>query len=118
MNRLQKKCFVASAGIHLLLALILLVGPAFISDPKKQEDVPFLDFVPIKTVDELISGGGNPKAKPPAAMPVQPQPEAQPPVSALPPQPEPQPEKAREPDPPKQSEPAWKDEDSFETSKE
>jgi len=29
MNRLQKKCILATAGIHLLLLVILLVGPAF-----------------------------------------------------------------------------------------
>ena len=29
MNRLQKKCFVASAGVHLLLALILFHRAGF-----------------------------------------------------------------------------------------
>ena len=31
MNRLAKKCLIASAGLHLLLFVILLVGPAFLS---------------------------------------------------------------------------------------
>ncbi len=29
MNRLQKKCLMATVGVHLLLIVILLVGPAF-----------------------------------------------------------------------------------------
>jgi len=94
MNRLHKKCFIASAGFHLLLALILFVGPAFVSSNNKSDDVPVLDFTPWKTVDALIKGGGNPGAQPLAAAP-QPQPAA--------PAPPPQPEKVRDPDPPKET---------------
>jgi TonB family protein len=103
MNRLQKKCFIASAGFHVLLALVLLVGPGFLSSPPKPEDVPLLDFIPVKTVDDMISGGGNPNAKPPAALPVPPQ--AQPPPQPQPaeqkplPEPEPDPQPAPEPAP-------------------
>ena len=39
MNRLQKKCFIASAGMHLLLVLILIIGPAFLSSKSKIEDI-------------------------------------------------------------------------------
>ncbi len=88
MNRFQKKCFVASAGFHLLLALILLVGPAFLSSPGKSDDLAVLDFVPVKTVDALVSGGGNPKAQPPAPAPTPqppPQPAAPPPPKVDPP---------------------------------
>jgi TonB family protein len=63
MNRLQKKCFVASAGTHLLLALILLVGPAFLTskNSKPEDDRPLLDIIPSKTVDALVApGGGTP----------------------------------------------------------
>src|SRR5579862_8187810 len=98
MNRLQKKCFIASAGIHLLLALILVIGPGFIASRSKQDDVPILDFIPIKTVDELVSGGGNPKAKSAPALPAQPEPQPQPPVPAAVPQPQPEPPKVKEPD--------------------
>jgi TonB family protein len=118
MNRLQKKCVVASAGIHLLLALILFVGPGFISSQSKPDDQPVLNFVPAKTVDELMApGGGNPNAKPPpAAAPVQPQPQdvAPPPQ----PQPQPQPEKIREPEPQKLSKPIKPQEESLEPAKE
>jgi TonB family protein len=93
MDRLQKKCFIASAGVHLLLALILLVGPAFLVSKSKPDDLPILDFVPLKTVDALVSGGGNPHAKPPPPAPAtKPEPPAPPP---------PQPEKVQ-PDPPKE----------------
>jgi len=98
MNRLQKKCFVASTGFHLLLILILLVGPAFLSGSSKTEDVPLIDFVPVRTVDALISGGGNPKASMPAA-PAQPAP--QPPAPAIQPVRQPEPQKDEVPDPEK-----------------
>ena len=46
MNRMQQKCFVASAGFHLLLVLILLVGPAFLSSKSKSDNSPILDVIP------------------------------------------------------------------------
>ncbi len=122
MNRLQKKCVVASAGIHLLLTLILFIGPGFGSSRSKSDDLPILNFVPFKTVDELVApGGGSPNAKPPPAAPVLPP--AQPPqpqVVTPPPQAEaqPKPEKVREPDPPKEIKPSKPEEDSLEPAKE
>src|SRR5215469_2544267 len=102
MNRLQKKCFIASAGIHLLLVLVLFIGPAFIPSKSKTDDLPILNFVPLKTVDELVApGGGSPKAKPVATAPIQ-QPAPQPMVTPPPPTPQPEPVKPREPDPPKE----------------
>src|SRR5579859_2363947 len=121
MNRLQKKCFVGAAGMHLLLALILFIGPGFLSSRSKPDDLPILNFVPAKTVDELIApGGGNPNAKPPPTpeQPPQPQPQAQPPVTAPPPQPQPAPQKIREPDPVPEVKPPAQDEESLEASKE
>jgi TonB family protein len=97
MNRLQKKCLVGSAGLHLLLLLLLFVGPAFLPSSSRL-DLPVLDFIPVKTVDALVSGGGNPKAAlPPAAVTPAPQPPAPQPVA---PAPEPPKEKAVEPDKP------------------
>jgi TonB family protein len=121
MNRLQKKCFIASAGFHVLLALVLFVGPGFLSKPPKTEDVPVLDFIPVKTVDDMISGGGNPNAKPPAALPVPPQ--AQPPPQPQPaaqkplPEPEPDPQPTPEPAPSKRTVPDFKDTDGTEPTK-
>lgn len=78
MNRLHKKCFIASAGTHLLLMLILFVGPAFLSEKSKFDEIQPINFVPENLVLAAVSGGGNPRAAtrpptPPApATPVSP----------------------------------------------
>ena len=68
MNRLQKKCVVASAGLHLLLALILLVGPAFLA-LAEQAGQSCRCWISSRSRPSmrLVSGGGNPDAKPPPA---------------------------------------------------
>ncbi len=112
MDRLQKKCFVGSVTGHVALIVIVLTSAAFVSSEKKtdpMQDLPVIDFVAFKTVDELIApGGGNPNAaKPPEVMtappviapapaaPVTPEPEPQPqapePEQKAPPEPEPKP---------------------------
>src|SRR6516165_793109 len=93
MNRLQKKCVIASAGFHLLLVLILFVGPGFLSSKSTTPDLPILDFVPIKTVDELVSGGGERTAKPPPAPLEAPKPTPPEPPAPQPPKPDPEPPK-------------------------
>ncbi len=103
MNRLHRKCVIASAGLHLLLILVLFVGPGFLAPKNTLPDMPILDFIPVETVDELISGGGNPNAKPPPAAPnVRPVAEPAPPPPPAPPKPEPEqksePEVLPEPD--------------------
>ncbi len=100
MNRMQKKCVIASAGIHVLLVVILFVGPAFLA-PKNSPvpDMPLLDFVPFETVDALVSGGGDPNARPPAAQPnVRPQ-LAAPVIETPQPTPVREPEQKQEPEP-------------------
>ncbi len=67
MNRLQKKCFIASTGLHLTLSLVLLVGPAFLSPKSQQQNVPLIDFVPAKLIESSLAGGGNPNAESVAA---------------------------------------------------
>src|ERR1043165_5508924 len=112
MNRLQKKCFFVSAGFHLFLALLLMVGPAFLSSRSPLEDMPVIDFVPTKLVDAAVMGGGNPKAQPPPPAPPAPAP---PVVQPSPPPPE----KVRQPDPPKvAAKPSKSDPDSLEMTKE
>ena len=69
MNRLQQKCVIASAGIHSLLLLILLVGPAFLTSKSKSDNSPILDVIPANLIDAAFSGGGNPNAKPPPPAP-------------------------------------------------
>jgi TonB family protein len=88
MNRLQKKCFIGSAGTHLLLAIILIVGPGFLSSKNKTEDLPPIAVIPWKTVDAMVNpGGGNPvrAAATPPAPPSQPTPT--PPAPTPPPAP-------------------------------
>ena len=87
MSRLQKKCFIAASGMHLLLVVILLVGPAFLAaHTRKAEDKDFkiMDVIPGKLIDEAFSGGGTPNAAPPAPAPPQPTPVITPPTPAPP----------------------------------
>ena len=51
MNRLQKKCVIATTGFHLLLLVILFVGPAFFWSQEKPDDTPVLDMIPANLVD-------------------------------------------------------------------
>jgi outer membrane biosynthesis protein TonB len=95
MSRLQKKCIVVSTGLHLLLLGLILVGPAFTSSTTPE--VRMIDFTPTMVVAENIAGGGNPNARPPAAIsPVTPPPQ---PPSQPPPQPKPEPKTAPKPEP-------------------
>ena len=83
MNRLQKKCFIAAAGFHLLLFVILLVGPAFFAPREKADDLTILNYVPANLIDaKMNNNGGKPNVTPPPAPP-----------TPTPPQPEPQEQK-------------------------
>ena len=76
MNRLQQKCFVASAGFHLLLLVILLVGPAFLAPKSKPDNSPVLDVIPGKLIDARFPAAAIPMATPPPpAPPAPPRPE-------------------------------------------
>ncbi len=92
MNRVQKKCVIASLALHALLCVILLVGPAFLSTNNKGVDQPTLEVIPSKIVDSLFSGGGNPKANPPAAQSVVEPPAPAPQTETRPPDPTPKPQ--------------------------
>src|SRR5512135_383091 len=85
MNRTEKKCLFVSLGFHLLLVVILLVGPAFLTPRSKMDDLPVIDFIPLRLTDGTTAGGGNPNARPPAPTPPTPAPPAAAP--APPPQP-------------------------------
>jgi TonB family protein len=65
MSQLNRKCFIASAGMHGLLFLILLVGPAFLMSRDKPEDLPTLEFIPDKLIDEAFYKPVAPPTKPP-----------------------------------------------------
>jgi TonB family protein len=82
MNRLQKKCVIATAGFHLLLLVILFVGPAFFNPKPKADDSQVLDVIPANLIDAAFNSGVK-NATPPAPAPVvapQPTPSAPPPT--------------------------------------
>jgi TonB family protein len=68
MNRLQKKCVIATAGIHLLLLLVLLFGSAFFSPRPKPDETQLLDVIPSATVETALNSGVR-QATPPAPAP-------------------------------------------------
>jgi outer membrane biosynthesis protein TonB len=84
MTRLQKKCFLLSAGMHGLLGVILVGSSAF-SERPSTKSMPILVLIPSKILDEAGAGGGSPE---PAAAPQKSQPAA---PAVQPPQPAPQP---------------------------
>lgn len=92
MNGNQRKFLLVSAAAHGLLAVLLMLGPAFM--PKRKSplvNTPVLHVIPSQLVMEAIAGGGNPE-----------EPVARPPQESAPP-----PTPAREsrpiqPDPPKE----------------
>src|SRR5688572_9141271 len=100
MDRLQKKCFIASSGMHGVLVLVVIFGAAFFTPEKKAPPVETLTIIPAKLLDGVLSGGGgNPKIAPSEAKiqgdtlnPVPTPPTPQPPkpkVTEKPPQPKP-----------------------------
>ncbi len=89
MNRLQKKCVIATAGIHLLLLTILVVGPAFFNPQPKASDTQVLDVIPANLIDAAFSSGVR-GATPPAPAPVVvPPPQPVPPTPVVQPTPPP-----------------------------
>ena len=102
MSRLYKKSFVASGGLHVLLALILIICPAFLaSNPKPSEAQP-IDFIPDILIDSPFAGGGDPNAgRPPARAQTPPAPAPLPAPVPQPPQPKPE---VKEVAPPKTAE--------------
>jgi len=102
MSRLYQKCFIASGGLHTLLALILVYCPAFLVSSPKQSDVQTINFIPELLIDGPFAGGGNPNAgHQPSPTPA---PQAPTPVPVpAPPPPQPKP-RVKETAPPKPAE--------------
>jgi TonB family protein len=90
MNRLQKKCAIATAGVHLLLIVILFVGPAFFYSKPKADDLQVLDVIPANLIDAPFNSGVAAATPPPPAPIAPPQP------------PPPVPEKIEQPKPVKE----------------
>src|ERR1019366_8843807 len=89
MNRLQKKCVIGTAGVHLLLGVILVVGPAFFYSKPKADDLQVLDVIPANLIDAAFNSGVANAAPPPPA-PVTPPPPPPPTPVVTPPAPAPQ----------------------------
>jgi TonB family protein len=73
MNRLYQKSVIASSGVHVLLALILVVCPAFLVPKPKVSDVQPVTFIPDILIDQVFDNpGGSPGRLPPAPTPAPP----------------------------------------------
>ena len=84
MNRLQKKCVIATAGFHLLLLVILFVGPAFFNAKPKVDDTQNITVIPANLIDAVFNSGIK-AAQPPSPTPIvtQPQPTPTPPAPKI-----------------------------------
>jgi len=101
MSRLEKKCFVSSAGAHAFLALLLCLAPILWVTQRPEIMRPALISIPSRLIDGVMSGGGSPKATaPPAPAAAADKPVLAPPAPVIP-KPEPAPAKP-EPKPAKQ----------------
>ena len=69
MNRLQKKCLIVTTGFHLLLIVILLVGPGFFSAKPKPDDAQVLEIIPDTLINEAMSSGVKDAKPPPPTRP-------------------------------------------------
>lgn len=101
MNRIQSKCFAASAFTHAILFSVLVIAPGFITSHDPADALPPLEMLPpdlILTDEPFQGGGGNPSlkepAKPLAPPPAAPKQEAPPPPKAAVVEPAPPPEPA------------------------
>ena len=90
MNRLQKKCLIATAGFHLLLVLVILFGAAFFTSHEKPDETTLLTVIPANLIDAAFNSGVK-AVQPPAPTPPQP--------VQLPQPPQPKPEPVKPPDP-------------------
>src|SRR5688500_16510845 len=99
MNRLQKKCLLASSSLHGFALLLLVFGSAFFVAKEKPQTFSKLQFVPSKFVESaLAGGGGNPNvARTDDVQKGSPTAPVQPPAPPTPTPPPPQPERVQPP---------------------
>jgi TonB family protein len=89
VNPLQKKCVFATAGGHLLLLVILILGPGFFRRTSPTTEPPVLKTIPVGAVEDALTRG-TAQNPPPAALvqpvtpPTQPAPEAPKPLVETP----------------------------------
>lgn len=98
MSRLNKQCFFASAGLHVLLLVAAIFGAGFLPDrPIKQDMEPF-HMMPASVIESLFDDPADVQGEPqpePVEEPVQLPPE----VEQTQPEPEPAPVQQPEPEP-------------------
>ncbi|MCX7866498.1 MAG: TonB C-terminal domain-containing protein [Limisphaera sp.] len=82
MDRWQRRGLIVSLVLHALLAAVLVFGPAFRARGPSVPDLPILEILPARLVDEPFSGGGQPRAQPPPPAPPVPEPQPPPPRPA------------------------------------
>lgn len=88
MNRVQKKCLMASLFTHGGLLLAFIIGSAFVTPQPKPDIQPTIELVDIPDIlidENFAGGGGTPKAVPPTVQPES-RPPVTPPVQPPPPQ--------------------------------
>lgn len=116
MNRLEKKCFIGSAGFHGLLLVVFVFGTAFFTSKTPPDLGPVVNIINAIPTDLPFNSGGNPNANPTPPQqkiePAQPPPPAEPPKAAKPPEPEHEPVKMPDPKPEVQKKPEPKIKDS------
>ncbi len=98
MNRLQKKCAITIVGFHLLLLVILIVGPGFFAPKPKADDLQILDVIPAHLIDAAFSSGVR-NATPPPPVPVITPPQPAPPLPQPAVTPPPAPPRVETPEP-------------------
>src|SRR5580698_1291925 len=98
MNRLQKKCVIGMAGIHLLLLTILIFGPAFLNRQPKTDNT-VLDVIPANLVDAALNSGVADAQAPQPAPAVIPPSLLRPPPPLPAPAPTPEPKVVQPPQP-------------------
>jgi len=102
MNPLQKKCVIATASFHLLLLVILFLGPGFFRQAPKPDNLPVLKVIPLNAIEAALTSGSAPAtpapAPPPPPTPAPPAPEPPQPVVTPPVEPKPVVAKPVEPD--------------------
>ena len=61
MSRLQKKCFIGATSVHLMLFVVLIIGPGFFSKDDTMDESDVLTFIPLMATDSARAGGGTPQ---------------------------------------------------------
>ncbi len=95
MDRLQKKCFIATSALHGLLVGIVLFGAALMPESANENNVKLFTAYDASKVTDALSSGGEPNVSVPAPPQAKPQSESKPTPPAPKPEPKPEPPVAK-----------------------